>query len=133
PSPASAPGRSRTSPFRPSPSTFARSSARALGASLPLLATQVTGGLVVTPDGVRPLDVVVEGERIRELVPPGRRTRRTIDATGCYVLPGGVDPHTHVFADVGSSTSAAALDGTTTVIPFTLPEPGRAPVQALVR
>jgi len=93
----------------------------------------VTGGLVVTPEGVRPLDVVVEGERIRELVPPGRRTRRTVDATGCYVLPGGVDPHTHVLADVGSSTSAAALGGTTTVISFTLPQPGEAPAQALVR
>jgi len=94
---------------------------------------QVTGGLVVTPDGVRALDVVIEGERIRELATPGTRPRRKIDASGCYVLPGGVDPHTHLLGDVGTSTAAAAVGGTTTAISFTLPEPGEKPAGALAR
>ncbi len=41
------------------------------------------------------------------------------------MLPGGVDPHCHIMADVAAATRAAALGGTTTVLSFTNPAPGR--------
>ena len=95
---------------------------------------QIAGGLVVTPRGVVGQDVVVEGERIRELVEPGTTTNlRVLDATGCYVLPGGVDPHTHLMTDVEPAARSAALGGTTTAISFTLPEEGETPAEALLR
>jgi dihydropyrimidinase len=52
---------------------------------------------------------------------------KVIDATGCYLLPGGVDPHTHLAFNLGSTTTAddyesgtiaAAFGGTTTVVNF---------------
>ena len=95
---------------------------------------QIAGGLVVTPGGVVGQDVIVEGERIRELVEPGTVTNlRVLDATGCYVLPGGVDPHTHLMTDVEPAAHSAAVGGTTTAISFTLPEKGEAPADALAR
>ncbi|MDQ6419341.1 dihydropyrimidinase [Paenibacillus sp. LHD-117] len=57
-----------------------------------------------------------------------------IDATGCYVFPGGVDPHTHLDMPFGgtvtrddfeSGTIAAAYGGTTTIIDFCLTAKGR--------
>src|SRR5919202_4949662 len=94
---------------------------------------QVSGGLVVTPHGVRGADVVLEGERIASIDPPGRPHHRTVDASGCYVLPGGVDPHTHLFTDVEPAARAAAEGGTTTAISFTLPQKGEPVVDAFVR
>ncbi|HEU0170933.1 MAG TPA: dihydropyrimidinase, partial [Acidimicrobiales bacterium] len=63
------------------------------------MTTLITGGTVVSPEGATPMDVVVDGETISALVPPGsqlveaagRNGATTIDATGKYVLPGGVD------------------------------------------
>ena len=52
---------------------------------------------------------------------------QVIDATGCYLLPGGVDPHTHLAFNLGATTTAddyasgtiaAAFGGTTTVVNF---------------
>lgn len=94
---------------------------------------QVSGGLVVTPEGVRGAEIFVEGEKIAALHPPGREFHRTLDATGCYVLPGGIDPHTHLFTDVAPAGRAAAEGGTTTAISFTLPEAGEPVVDALTR
>jgi dihydropyrimidinase len=91
----------------------------------------IRAGTAVTPDGVAPLDVGVEGERIVVLAPPGQagEARRTIDASGCLVVPGGVDPHVHYsvfFHDVLGETQewshAAALGGTTTVVDFVFHE-----------
>ena len=56
-----------------------------------------------------------------------------LDATGCFVLPGGVDPHAHIMADVAAATRAAALGGTTTVLSFTNPGPGEGTVACLLR
>jgi dihydropyrimidinase len=90
----------------------------------------VLGGDVVTPDGVRSLDVVVDGERISRLAPHGTmgtEADEVIDATGCIVIPGGVDPHVHYslgFGPVHGETQdwspAAAWGGTTTIIDFAL-------------
>ena len=65
----------------------------------------VTGGSVVTPVGTLPADVVVEDGKIAALAEPGSGPARgeRLDATGCFVLPGGVDPHCHVMADVAAA------------------------------
>ncbi len=59
----------------------------------------IRGGRVVTPQGVGESDVGIQGEQIAVVAMPGTldtETRRTIDATGKIVLPGGIEPHTHI-------------------------------------
>ena len=58
----------------------------------------IRGGTVVTADGEQRADILIEGEKIAALgldldVPAGTLE---IDATGAYVMPGGIDPHTHM-------------------------------------
>ena len=101
----------------------------------------VTGGTVVTPDGEVRADVLISGGRITALVPPGEAAGpgggpgagRTVDAAGCYVLPGGVDPHCHLMPDIPRATAAAARGGTTTVLSFTSPEDGEGDLAAMLR
>jgi dihydropyrimidinase len=93
----------------------------------------IRGGLVVTPDGVQPTDVVVSGERVLRLGSQTGADFDVIDAAGCYVLPGGVDPHTHLLADVASATRSAAFGGTTTAVCFTNPRPGESTPHAVIR
>src|SRR5713101_10110097 len=55
--------------------------------------------MVVTLEGASVRDVAVEGERIVAVAAPGSLpadSARTIDATGKIVVPGGIDPHTHL-------------------------------------
>ena len=59
----------------------------------------VANGTVVTPEGASVRDVAVEGERIVALAAPGSLPAsgaRVIDARGKVVVPGGIDPHTHL-------------------------------------
>lgn len=95
----------------------------------------VVGGRVVTPAGVVDADVIVREGAVQELAAPGSGSGsgEWFDAEGCYVLPGGVDPHSHVMSDVGSACAAAALGGTTTVMSFTNPEPGEGTLECLLR
>lgn len=104
----------------------------------------VRGGTVITAEGRRRADVLVSGERIAAVgealaAPPGAEI---LDAGGCYVMPGGVDPHTHmqlptmgtvVADDFLSGTAAAAAGGTTTILDFAGPEKGESPLAALDR
>src|SRR5579864_8269851 len=94
----------------------------------------VTGGTVVTADGVRAADVLISDGRIAAVSesggPPGPDA---VNAAGCYVLPGGVDPHCHLMAQVGLATAAAARGGTTTALSFTNPEPGQGDLESLLR
>src|SRR5437660_7370392 len=94
----------------------------------------VVGGTVVTLDGPRRADVLVSGEKIAAI---GRADpdppQHVIDATGCYVLPGGVDPHAHLLANIPHATAAAARGGTTTALSFTNPEAGENDVSCLLR
>jgi dihydropyrimidinase len=103
--------------------------------SRPIGTLAVTGGTVVTPAGALPADVVIRHGKIIALAGPGTGPRQAdrLDARGCFVLPGGVDPHAHVMADVAAATTAAALGGTTTVLSFTNPEPGEGAVPCLLR
>ncbi|MFI5806946.1 dihydropyrimidinase [Streptomyces sp. NPDC051561] len=99
--------------------------------------TQITGGLVITAAEEMHADVLIEDSRVVALAAPGTQTwtaDRTIDATGKYVIPGGVDAHTHMempfggtFAsdDFESGTRAAAWGGTTTIIDFAVQSQGQ--------
>ncbi|MGW5051272.1 dihydropyrimidinase [Actinokineospora sp. NPDC004072] len=104
--------------------------------------TLIRGGTVVNPGGPFPADVLVDGEKIAALAAPGVPTAAdaVIDATGRYVLPGGVDAHTHMempFGGTSSSdtfatgTAAAAWGGTTTVIDFAVQAKGTSLLAAL--
>ncbi|HWE91539.1 MAG TPA: dihydropyrimidinase [Pseudonocardiaceae bacterium] len=97
----------------------------------------ISGGEVVTASGALRADVLVDGERIAALAAPGGLARSTVDsvvdATGKYVLPGGIDAHTHMempfggtfSADTfGTGTQAAAWGGTTTIIDFAVQPKG---------
>ncbi|HEX6942340.1 MAG TPA: amidohydrolase family protein [Gemmatimonadaceae bacterium] len=87
----------------------------------------IRGGTVANADGTRRADVYIEGERIVQIAasitsPAGARV---IDARGKLVLPGGIDPHTHLqpaFVDDLTSGSRAALaGGLTTLGTFSAP------------
>ena len=93
--------------------------------------TLITNGLVVTAAGSYPADVLVDGETIAllgsGLAGAGITADETIDATGKYVVPGGIDVHTHMELPFGgtvakdtfeSGSKAAAFGGTTTIIDF---------------
>ncbi|MGC2243764.1 MAG: dihydropyrimidinase [Candidatus Aquilonibacter sp.] len=94
------------------------------------MGTVIRGGVVVTATDTQRADVLIEGERVTmlaESIPRSGHT--TIDATGTFVFPGGVDPHTHLDMPFGgtitaddfeSGTRAALLGGTTTVVDFAL-------------
>ncbi len=94
----------------------------------------MTGGTVVTPDGIRPADVLISDGKIAAVGAAGAGLdAERLDATGCYVLPGGVDPHCHLMAQVQLATAAAARGGTTTALSFTNPEPGQGDLESLLR
>lgn len=91
----------------------------------------VSGGTVVTPAGTQALDVAVQDGTIAGVLRPGLalEARRRIDASGCLVLPGGIDPHVHYNVTFGGVTSegqefshACALGGTTTILDFVFHE-----------
>jgi len=100
--------------------------------------TLIANGLVVTADGSYPADVLVDGEVIAlvgtDLAGQGVTADATIDATGRYVVPGGIDVHTHFELPFGgtvakdtfeSGTKAAAHGGTTTILDFAAQTKGR--------
>ena len=83
------------------------------------MSTLIKGGTVVTASDTFQADVLVEGETIAA-VGRGLRGDTVIDATGTYVIPGGIDVHTHLDMPFGGTVSsddfftghrAAALDG----------------------
>jgi dihydropyrimidinase len=81
----------------------------------------VAGGSVATPEGLREADIEVEDGRIVAVSPPSAAAGQTVNASGCVVLPGGVDPHAHLLADIVAGTAAALRGGTTTALSFTAP------------
>jgi dihydropyrimidinase len=98
----------------------------------------ITGGTVLSSTGAVQADVLVDGETIAALSAPGIAVSswdadKTIDATGKYVLPGGIDAHTHMEMPFGGTssndtfetgTTAAAWGGTTTIIDFAVQAKG---------
>jgi len=94
----------------------------------------IKGGTIATADQTYRGDVLVEGGVIAAIgenldVPGGAEV---VDAGGCYVMPGGIDPHTHMelpfmgtvaSEDFFTGTTAAAAGGTTMIIDFVIPSP----------
>jgi dihydropyrimidinase len=93
----------------------------------------VTGGTVVVPGSVSRADVQIRDGKIAAIGDHAVAGGRHLDASGCYVLPGGVDPHCHLMAGVQPATAAAARGGTTTVLSFTSPAAGERDLNALLR
>ncbi len=90
--------------------------------------TLITGGTVVTAADTYRGDVLIDGEKIA-MIGKGLKVAgaKKIDATGKYLIPGGIDVHTHMelpfggtFAsdDFETGTRAAAFGGTTTIVDF---------------
>ena len=98
------------------------------------MAILIRGGTVVTADHSFRADVLTEGDKI---VAVGENLEATgeaevIDAGGAYVMPGGIDPHTHMelpfmgtvaSEDFFSGTTAGMVGGTTMIIDFVIPNP----------
>lgn len=96
--------------------------------------TIIRGGTLVTARETKRADVGIRGERIAaigaRLAKSDASGAKVIDATGRYVIPGGVDAHVHLALpfcgtvssdDYDSGTRAAACGGVTTVIDFAIP------------
>ena len=88
---------------------------------------------MVTAAGLVEADVVLRDGKVAELAAAGSASGDRVDAQGCFVLPGGVDPHAHIMSDIRAAASAAALGGTTTVLSFTNPEPGEGALDCFLR
>jgi dihydropyrimidinase len=94
----------------------------------------IRGGTVVNADRAFRADVLCEGDKIVAVgenleIPPNATV---VDAGGQYVMPGGIDPHTHMQLpfmgtvtsdDFYTGTAAALAGGTTSIIDFVIPDP----------
>jgi dihydropyrimidinase len=101
--------------------------------------TLIKSGKVISPAGVEPADVLIDGETIASVGLPGSFADgetgydRVVDAAGKYVLPGGIDVHTHMELPFGGTfasdtfetgTRAAAWGGVTTIVDFAVQRTG---------
>ena len=106
--------------------------------------TLIKNGHIVTAVDSYTADILIDGEIIamigKDLSSVVGSVDKTIDATGKLVIPGGVDPHTHMDLPFGGTSSsddfetgtrAAAFGGTTTIIDFAVQYKGQALNQAL--
>jgi len=101
--------------------------------------TLISNGTVVTADGSYAADVLIDGEKIAGIGAglagmANAAIDETLDAKGKYVIPGGIDVHTHMklpfggtFAkdDFFTGTRAAAFGGTTTIVDFAVQSKGK--------
>ncbi|MGI9482078.1 MAG: dihydropyrimidinase [Hyphomicrobiales bacterium] len=103
------------------------------------MSTVVKGGTIVTADRTYKADILVENGKIAK-IGANLKGDETLDAAGCFVMPGGIDPHTHLEMpfmgtystdDFESGTRAALSGGTTMVVDFALPSPGQSLLEAI--
>lgn len=99
----------------------------------------IKNGTVVTADRTWKADVLMQHGKI-VAIGSNLHGDHEFDATGCYVMPGGIDPHTHLEMpfmgtysadDFESGTRAALAGGTTMVVDFCLPAPQQSLLEAL--
>ena len=113
------------------------------------MTTLITGGLVVNATGRVQADVLIDGEKIVAILEPGSTVLghdlkasvdEVIDASGKYVIPGGIDAHTHMQLPFGGTfasdtfetgTVAAAWGGTTSIIDFAVQRTGEKVMEGL--
>jgi dihydropyrimidinase len=99
------------------------------------VSTLIRNGTVVTAAETKQADILIEGEKIKEVRAgiPAESATGSIDATGMLVFPGGIDVHTHLDMPFGGTVSsddfetgtrAAAFGGTTTLIDFAIQPKG---------
>jgi dihydropyrimidinase len=108
--------------------------------------TIIKGGTVVSPSGRVASDVLIDGETIAAVGAPGffadaeAGADKVVDATGKYVIPGGIDVHTHMELPFGGTnasdtfetgTIAAAWGGVTTIVDFAVQRTGENVVDGL--
>lgn len=103
----------------------------------------VRNAKVVSPETTVLGDVAINGERIAALLEPesGAPAEQTIDASGQYLLPGLIDPHTHIEHmykpglytkdDFFSATASMAVNGVTSIIDFAIQQPDISPLEIL--
>ena len=103
------------------------------------MTTTIKNGTVVTADLTYKADVQIENGVITA-IGDNLSGGKELDATGCYIMPGGIDPHTHLEMpfmgtyssdDFESGTRAALSGGTTMVVDFALPAPGQSLLEAI--
>jgi len=102
----------------------------------------IRNGVLVTASDTFEADLLIENGKITQIgmdVVVDDRTE-IVDASGCYVIPGGIDPHTHLDMpfggtvtadDFASGTAAAAYGGTTTILDFCLTQKGKPLIESL--
>jgi dihydropyrimidinase len=105
--------------------------------------TLIKGGTVVTATETLQADVLIEDERVSTIgLNLDVQADKVVDAADRYVMPGGVDPHTHMDLPFGGSfcsddfstgTRAAAFGGTTSIVDFALQDAGEGLRQGLDR
>lgn len=103
----------------------------------------IRNGIVVSASDRCRADVLIDGEVIAAVGRIDSSADRVIDAEGCYVIPGGIDTHTHLenpslgvtrsADDFRSGTVAAAHGGTTTIIDFVKKESGATLLDSFLR
>ncbi|MFC1707739.1 dihydropyrimidinase [Planctomycetota bacterium] len=106
------------------------------------MGTLIRGGTVVTADLTTSADVYCDDGKIKQVGPDlaAPEGAQVLDAGGCYVMPGGIDPHTHLELpfmgtrtadDWYTGTVAALTGGTTTIIDFVIPDKGGSLLEAI--
>jgi len=107
--------------------------------------TLIKNGTIITASDQYQADVLIEDETISTISAPGTKLDalgpidKTIDARGKWVIPGGIDVHTHMELPFGGTvasddfetgTIAAAFGGTTTIVDFAVQDQGGTAKQA---
>jgi dihydropyrimidinase len=100
--------------------------------------TLITNGIILSAEGSSAADVLIEDETIAaigsDLGATGLTADESIDAAGRYLIPGGIDVHTHMELPFGGTfakdtfetgTRAAAFGGTTTIVDFAVQSRGK--------
>ena len=102
----------------------------------------IKNAVIVNEGRKVPGSVVIEGEKIAEILVDGQEAAmpcdETIDASGCYLLPGAIDEHVHFRdpglthkADITTESHAAAAGGVTSIMDMPNTNPQTTTLEAL--